>query len=219
MNDSTTTIGLFGGSFDPPHLGHQALVQAGLDMGLDEVWVIPALPVHRVLSGNADGATRLSWLRQLFADQSRVKVLDWEVNQARPIAMVDTLRQFKAAYPDSVPWLMLGSDAWHGLPSWREYPAHQGLCNVAVFARQGHETTHAQHADPAHNSWQAVALNRWTTCRKAGHYCEVIADLPDISATQIRRHAELGLSFTDLVPKVLQLDIEKHYINTTKQQG
>jgi len=200
-------IGLFGGSFDPPHLGHIALVQAGLDMGFDEVWVIPALPVHRVLSGKADGATRLSWLQQVFKHQPCVKVLDWEVKQAQATAMVDTLRKFEAIYPNIVPWLMLGSDAWNGLASWHEYPRHQQLCNIAVFARQGHQS------QQTHLGWHDVSLERWSACSTAGHCCHVSATLPDISATTIRQHAELGLSFAGLVPKVLQSDIEQQYMN------
>ncbi len=215
MNDSnrskaTRRIGLFGGSFDPPHLGHLALVQAGLDiMGLDEVWVIPAMPVHRVLSGYADGVMRLDWMERAFQHQSRVRVLDWEVQQEQATAMVDTLRQFKTRYPDTVPWLMLGSDAWDGLTSWHQYPAHQELCNIAVFARQGYS---ARHAQQPFEGWTSTTLQHWKSCMTAGHCCEIAVTLPDISATMIRKHAALGLSFADLVPKVLQSDIEKQYI-------
>jgi len=210
-------IGLFGGSFDPPHLAHVALVHAGLELGLDEVWVIPALPVHRVLSGNADGATRIRWLQQVFGNDARVKVLDWEVSQRHPTPMVDTLRRFNREYPETVPWLMLGSDAWQGLPSWREYPEHQSLCNVALFARRSMVDGHGDigrkmKAAVAHDGWQQVSLSAWSDCQSAGHWCDLEALLPDISATQIREQAYLGLSLTDLVPKVLQSEIKKRYM-------
>ena len=63
----TKRIGLFGGSFDPPHLGHKALVDAALqELNLDEVWVIPVgLPVHRQLSGKATPEQRLFWLNTI----------------------------------------------------------------------------------------------------------------------------------------------------------
>jgi len=198
-------IGLFGGSFDPPHLGHVALVQAGLAMGLDEVWVIPALPVHRELSGHADGKTRLHWLQKVFADQLRVKVIDWEISQQKPTPAVDTLRRFACEYPGLTPWLMLGADAWAGLDSWREYPAHQGLCNVLIFARQGLQTK----AVAAHPGWQP--LDCWSECSAAGHCCFVQVELPDISATAVRADAENGLSLAGRVPAVLCCDIEKNY--------
>jgi len=201
---SGNKIGLFGGSFDPPHVGHVALVQAGLDMGLDQVWVIPALPVHRELSGKADAVTRLAWLQRFFAQQAKVKVLDWEITQGEPTPAIASLRRFKATYPATVPWLMLGADAWQGLPSWREYPAHQKLCNMAVFARQGGESI-------THMGWKKAAIDTWSTCITAGHCYDVQVELPDISATVIRQRAASGLSLTGLVPKVLQSDIEQRY--------
>ncbi len=204
-------IGLFGGSFDPPHLGHVALVHAGLAMGLDEVWVIPAFPVHRVLSGKADAGTRLLWLQQLFESEPRVRVLDWEVSQSKPTPAVHTLRKFKATYPGIVPWLMLGQDAWQGLESWFEYPSHQKLCNVAVFARQSDEFDETSNRSTSHTGWQTVAMDRWTECVTPGHYCDVAVLLPDVSATLIRKNAAMGLSLTELVPKVLQSDIARQY--------
>jgi len=215
MINTVRSIGLFGGSFDPPHLGHVALVQAGLEMGLDEVWVMPALPVHRELSGKADGAMRFNWLQQVFEDEPRVRLLDWEISQSSPTATVDSLRRFKAEYSDTVPWLMLGDDAWQGLTSWREYPKHQRLCNIAVFARQCSELSQPV----AHAGWQQVGLDCWsvsrtinpTICQTAGHYCHVPVALPEISATLVRQRAALGLPLTNLVPKVLQSEIEKYY--------
>ena len=210
-------IGLFGGSFDPPHLAHVALVEAGLEMGLDEVWVIPALPVHRVLSGHADGATRLEWLRQVFESNAKVKVVDWEVSQLQPTPMVDTLRRFKLEHPNIVPWLMLGADAWQGLPTWREYPLHQSLCNVAVFARQNialkcEMFDRKAAGQPSHAGWKEVPVRAWSDCVSAGHWCDLSVVLPDISATIIRDRAYLGLSLTDLVPKVLRSEIKKRYL-------
>lgn len=203
MAPAKRQIGLFGGSFDPPHLGHVALVHAALALGLDEVWVIPALPVHRQLSGCADGFTRLGWLEKIFAGQPRVKVVDWEVTRQQPTPAVDTLRRFRVNYPDLTPWLLLGVDAWVGLESWREYPAHRMLCNVAVFARQGLENI------PAHEGWQQV--ERSDACVTPGHWCFVDVTLPDISATLIREYAEQGRSLMDWVPAVVCSDIEKNY--------
>ncbi len=79
-------IGLFGGSFDPPHIGHVALVEAALDaLGLHAVWVIPAgFPVHRILSDHVTPEQRLYWMRSIFSANERVKVLDWEVASDEP---------------------------------------------------------------------------------------------------------------------------------------
>ncbi|MDQ6999279.1 MAG: nicotinate (nicotinamide) nucleotide adenylyltransferase [Mariprofundus sp.] len=201
-------IGLFGGSFDPPHNGHMALVQAGLDMGLDEVWVIPALPVHRELSGMADGKTRFEWLQQIFSAQPEVRVLDWEIVQKAPTPAVTTLRRFQQQFPETVPWLMLGADAWAGLESWQQYPAHRGLCNVAVFARSGI----AADIVASHQGWQRLESRDWPGADGSGYWCYIPVDLPDISATEIRYRIEHGRSLADLVPPAICDDVEKKYI-------
>jgi len=207
MGQSKHHIGLFGGSFDPPHLGHIALAQAGLDAGLDEVWVIPALPVHRELSGHADGYMRLDWLQCCFADEPRIKVLDWEVAQQQPVPSIATLRRFRNDFPHIQPWLMLGVDAWNGLANWQAYPEHQAQCNALIFARQGE----AGKAFKRHDGWKKLRSENWPDCTKAGHYYHINVTLPDISATNIRQRLALGLSLAGLVPKVLQQAIEQQY--------
>jgi len=210
-------IGLFGGSFDPPHLGHVALVQAGLDAGLDEVFVIPALPVHRALSGCADGHTRFDWLRQMFAGEMRVQVVDWEISRQRPTPAIETLRQFHHMHPDTTPWLMMGTDAWNGLPGWREYPAHQKLCNVAVFARRGL----ASETACLHHGWRRLDskqldLKHGSDCNSPGHQAYVQVTLPDISATALRRDAMQGVGLTGRVADIICTQIEQAYGKATE---
>jgi len=201
-------IGLFGGSFDPPHIGHVALVETGLDvMGLDEIWVIPALPVHRELSGCADAVTRLRWLQMIFGDDSRIKVVDWEIRRERPTAMVETLREFADSHGPVVPWLMLGADAWAGLTGWREYPAYQGLCNVAVFARHGMD----RESVPALPGWKQVDMQGWRRCEGGGHMLYIPAKLPDVSATALRRGLTQAREQTDSIPLVIYSEVQKAY--------
>ncbi|MFQ5345508.1 MAG: nicotinate (nicotinamide) nucleotide adenylyltransferase [Mariprofundus sp.] len=199
-------IGLFGGSFDPPHNGHVALVLAGLDMGLDEVWVLPASPVHRQLSGMADGNLRFNWLKQVFAGQPGVRVLDWEIVQYAQVPTVATLRRFQQQFPETVPWLMLGADAWAGLESWQEYPAHIGLCNVAVFARRGIP----EHVLSRHG-WRRRELKEWSDADDTGNWCYIPASLPEISATEIRSRIKQGQSLVELVPSMICKDVEEKY--------
>jgi len=216
-------IGLFGGSFDPPHLGHVALVQAGLTMGLDKVYVIPALPVHRALSGHADAHTRFDWLRQMFAEEACVQVVDWEISRQRPTPAIETLRQFHHMHPDTTPWLMMGTDAWNGLPTWREYPAHRNLCNVAVFARRGQ----ASETVCRHHGWQRLNLNPFdlkkmdlkhgSDCNGPGHQAYVQVALPDISATALRRDAMQGAALTGRVADIICRQIEQAYGKATEK--
>jgi len=206
-NDIGKRIGLFGGSFDPPHSGHAALVQAGLNMGLDEVLVIPALPVHRTLSGFADAGMRLDWLRQMFSGQPQAQVLDWEIRRQRPTPAIETLRQFHQMYPDTIPWLMMGADTWAGLPGWREYPTHHELCNVAVFARPGI----ALETVCGHDGWQQTDLNDGLNYQTSGSWVYIQADLPDIAATTLRRDAGCGKTLQGRVPESIRAAVEAAY--------
>jgi len=197
-------IGLFGGSFDPPHAGHLALAQAGLEAaGFDEVWVIPANPVHRRLSGCADGKTRLGWIQQLFADEPGIRVVDWEAVQDRPIPAMETLSRFAHEFPHDRAWLMLGADAWRDLGSWREYPAHRGLCSVAVFARAGIDDF------PQHAGWHRVDTP--DAAEATGCWCYVPVSLPDISATDLRCDADAGRSLKGRVPEPIRPAVEAAY--------
>jgi len=204
-------VGLFGGSFDPPHNGHVALVQAGLDAGLDTIYVIPALPVHRALSGCADGQTRFNWLKRMFAGQPRVQVVDWEISRCRPVPAIETLRQFHHMHPDIAPWLMLGADAWAGLPSWRAYPAHRRLCNVAVFARRSTGLERGFEAVCGLDGWQQLDADDGLDCSDVGRWAYIQADLPDISATELRNDACCGKVLAGKVPEIVRRNIEQAY--------
>jgi len=186
-------IGLFGGTFDPPHAGHLALAIAGLEVaGFDEVWVIPANPVHRHLSGYASAAQRLLWIRQLFGEQKHIRILDRELNNEQPTAAIDTLSQLNNEHPQHEFWLMLGADAWRDFDTWRAYPAHRSLCNVAVFARAGITDL------ASHDGW--TQTDEITRAGDAGYWCYLPVALPDISATELRRDAEQGIPLQGRVP-------------------
>ncbi|MDQ7001387.1 MAG: nicotinate (nicotinamide) nucleotide adenylyltransferase [Ghiorsea sp.] len=178
-------IALFGGSFDPPHLGHQALVDAAFEyLELDEIWVIPVgLPVHRQLSGRATAKQRLTWLAAMFAHEPRVHIVNWEINQAKPSPAIATLRRFQAENPNVIPIWLMGFDSFLSMPKWVEYPKHQMLCNLAVFQRNNHKSTLET------NGWKTSPHIRQHT--SPGHVTFINKALADISATQIRQKPEL----------------------------
>jgi len=202
-------VGLFGGSFDPPHLGHAALVRAALtQLSLAEVWVIPAgIPVHRELSGRASGDRRLAWLAAMFAGDSRVRVLDWELRRDMPTPTIETLRRMHREHPGVVPLWLIGMDAFAALESWVEYPAHRELCNMAVFTRKGA----ARAAVPP--AWTECDIRDWHEQAPvtAGHVVMVEAELPDVSATEVRRRAVAGESLAGMVDESIRLQVERFY--------
>jgi len=199
-------IGIFGGSFDPPHIAHRMLVQAALALpGLDEVWVVPAgMPVHRALSGCADADTRLEWVRRIFAGEPHVQVRDWEARRRQPTATLHTLQYIGRRYPQVFPVLLLGADAFAAIESWVGYPEHRRLCDVAVFPRAGQ-------AMPVIEGWRPVAVDAWRQAPEAGHVLAVDAALPDISATRLRQLAREGKPLRDWVPAEICRQVEQAY--------
>lgn len=205
---SAKRIGLFGGSFDPPHIGHVALVEAALDvLHLSAVWVITAgLPVHRTLSGRTTPAQRLSWMQRIFAGNHRVKVVDWEVTVAEPTPSIVTLRRFTTAFPKKRPLLLLGADAFAGMDGWVDYPEHASLCDVAVFGRV------ACSAEGAGAAFRPRLLADWLMEPVVlGNRVDVSVPLPHVSATEIRRMAEQGKSLAGKVPECVCQEIEQAY--------
>ena len=104
-------VGIFGGSFDPPHLGHLELAKACVAHGLDLVlWV----PNHQnPLKGKtiASAQDRLEMVRLMIEDQPQMAVSDVEITREGPSFMVETLEELKAAQPDWNLWLILGADS------------------------------------------------------------------------------------------------------------
>ncbi|MFC1536484.1 nicotinate (nicotinamide) nucleotide adenylyltransferase [Pseudomonadota bacterium] len=202
-------IGLFGGSFDPPHLGHEALVNAAIEcLNLDEVWVVPAgSPVHRSLSGHADAQLRFKWVKEIFSDTASVRVLDWEIESSEPVPAITTLRRFRAENPNLTPLWLTGADAFEGMCGWVEYPEHLRLCSVAVFERSGLSQS-IEHID-----WRLVSIESWLggEADGPGNIITVDVRLPDISATEVRNRALKDVSLEGLVNSRICMEVESRY--------
>jgi len=207
-------IGLFGGSFDPPHVGHVALLKAAFEkLQLDEVRVVPVgLPVHRQLSDCSTAAQRLAWMQRIFADDCRVQVLDWEVKAVQPTPSIVTLRRFAREYPDCRAVLLLGADAFAGMDGWVEYPDHTSLCDVAVFNRAGS----APLCSGTATAFETVPVKQWLQRPQAyGRRVDVEVSLPDVSATGIRRMAVNKESLAGMVSECVRSEIEQAYASGT----
>lgn len=182
-------IGVFGGSFDPPHEGHQSLVDVALArLLLDELWIIPVgQAVHRNLTASVTAQQRLQWVKDMFGNTDKVRVLDWEVIAPSPVPSCDTLGRIRRDFPSITPIFLLGMDAWQKMEGWVGYPIHHKLCNVAVFLRAGITPCHIE-------GWKILTLAGWQTRQWQGTGHAVFLDdtLPDLSATSIRDQLSRG---------------------------
>jgi len=129
---------LYGGSFDPFHEGHLAVVRRLLDHGLcDHVHVVPA-GLSPFKSGNeAPPADRLAMARAALSGLPQVSVDDREVRAEGPSWTVSTLAALTAEHPDDAWRLVVGADAAAGLPRWRDADRLLSLARLIILARRG----------------------------------------------------------------------------------
>lgn len=134
-------IGLLGGTFDPIHFGHlRGALEAAECLGLDELRLIPsARPPHRG-EPRATARQRLDMVRLAIdgrrAALSGIRVDDRELARDRPSYSVETLESLRRDLGDTVTlFMILGWDAFGGLPSWHRWEELLGLCNVVVLQR------------------------------------------------------------------------------------
>ncbi len=131
-------LGLFGGTFDPPHAGHLAVARAAVAaLGLDRLELVPSLvPPHR-RAPLASAPDRLAMLALACADDPRLVPSPREMLRGGVSYTVETLRQLEQEAPGLAPYLVLGADSYDDLPNWRESAEILRRAHLAVLPRPG----------------------------------------------------------------------------------
>ena len=181
-------IGILGGTFNPPHLGHLAIAQeAHAQLGLDKVVLMPvSSPPHKELVDDPGPEARYELCHLAVAKDERFAVSRIELDRGGPSYTVDTLRTIHAGSPGDDLTFIVGGDVAQGLPSWREPDAVLELATIAVAEREG-----IRRQDIAE---RVSAL--------PGAADLVFFDVPrmDISSSSIRRRVRDGRPIRYLVP-------------------
>ena len=181
-------IGLLGGVFNPPHIGHLVLAQEALArLALDKVvWVPVGRAPHREVPQDPGPEARFTMCEHATAGDERFSLSRFEVDRDEPSYTVDTLRALRAVRPDDEPVLLLGADQAAALPRWRDPEEVLRLAELAVVAR-GEQTR---------------ADVRAALAPLAGGERVRFFDMPriDVSSTLVRERAAAGLPIRYLVP-------------------
>ena len=175
-------IGIFGGTFDPPHVGHLLAATDALDLlALDRVvWVPVAQQPLKTGQPVTPGSDRLAMVRAAIGGVSRFSADALELERGGLSYTVDTLRAFHARGQDGplALFLLLGADAAATLPKWREPEAIAQLSEIVVLTR---DTAEPAHAWPA--AWRVLATRK-----------------VEVSSTEVRARVATGRSIRGFVP-------------------
>jgi len=185
-------VGILGGTFNPPHLGHLVCAQeAYLQLGLDRVMLIPArIPPHKPVEDEPGPEHRLELCRLAVDGDERFSVSDLETFRPGPSFTVDTLQELHATEPDNELFLIVGGDVAAGLPLWNEPERVLELARPAVAKRRG---------TPRARVDQALAGLR-------GGERAAFFQMPriGISSTLLRRRVRAGEPIRYLVPDAVE---------------
>jgi len=132
-------IGLFGGSFDPVHLGHLLVAQAALEeLGLDRLFFIPtAQSPFKPQNHAAPASARLQWLRLALAGKTRCEVDEQEIRRGGVSYTIETLRDYAKRFPNAQYFYLIGADNTAKLNEWREAGELARLAEFVAIPRPG----------------------------------------------------------------------------------
>ena len=120
VNTPKPTVAIFGGSFDPPHFGHQSIVKNAIDkLDIDQLIVLPAYLNPFKSSSLADASQRLEWCKVLFEKEEKVVVSDYEITEGKSVKTSQSVRHFQKFF--KVKYLIIGSDNLSTLNLWHEF--------------------------------------------------------------------------------------------------
>ena len=200
----TSLVGVFGGTFDPIHCGHLAIARTLKQaLPLERIVFVPAArPPHRILP-IADAAHRLEMVRIAVRDCPDFAVDETEYRRAGPSYTVDTLLALRDRYRQPLA-LILGMDAFLGLPGWHRWRLLIGLVHLVIVRRPGFSG--------AMPSWVRPRLVEPAALSGVDHGLAVLVttlDRPE-SATALRAALRKGAAPAGWLPKGLPEFIEEH---------
>ena len=192
-------LALFGGTFDPVHLGHLSVAWEAAELLDAEVRLLPAgIPPHR-RPPIASAAQRVAILRAALRDQSRLRLDTRELDREGPSFTVDTLIDLRAEQGTRPLVLLIGADAFAHLASWHRWRELFAVAHIGVLSRPGVSSTLPAELE------DAVAGRRIATAaglreQPAGKVIELAVTPLEISATRIRELLAAGRDPRYLLP-------------------
>ncbi|MDV2490879.1 MULTISPECIES: nicotinate (nicotinamide) nucleotide adenylyltransferase [Campylobacter] len=129
-------IAIFGGSFDPPHNAHDAIVKAALlNLKIDKLIIIPTYLNPFKTEFGADPKKRLVWCEALWQNLDKVEISKFEIEQNRAVPSLESVLHFKKIYNPDIFYLIIGADQLINLEKWYKFKVLKKLVNFVVASR------------------------------------------------------------------------------------
>ena len=186
-------VGLFGGSFNPPHVAHQIVAEIARDQfDFEEVWWIPnATPPHKSSDELAGVEHRLAMTERIVSEHSAFRLCDIEVKRAGVSYTVETIRALQDRHPETTFGLLIGSDSLDHFANWKCSEEIADRVPLVVYKRPG-------------------GIGEVAEPRFANRVHFVSAPVMEVSGTEIRSRCRSGRSIRYLVPDSVRTYIEEH---------
>ncbi len=192
MNPSTLIV--FGGSFNPPHIAHLAVAEVAADFVRNSkiLWMPAATPPHKQEDSDlASAVDRLAMVRLAIEGNERFEVSDLEIQRGDVSFTVETLRALKKEHSETELALLLGGDSLAQFQTWREPEAISEMARLLVYRRPGFERT-------------AVSEG------VLEHVAFLDAPLLELSSTVLRDRLRTKMSARYLIPDAVLAYVEEH---------
>ena len=202
-----SSLGILGGTFNPPHLGHLAIARHARDrLELQCVALMPARrPPHKAIEQDPGCGHRLAMCRLLVEGCRGLSVCELETERDGPSYTVDSLSAIHASHPDAALTLIVGADIASTLPTWREPERLLGLADLAVAARPGSDD----------RSVSAALAGLSGSARVQQLHSPVL----DVSSSLVRERAHRGEPIEELVGGPIAGYIAEHGLYGAGAQG
>jgi nicotinate-nucleotide adenylyltransferase len=209
--DDARPLGILGGTFNPPHLGHLAIARSALaELSLQRVVLMPArTPPHKPIAQDPGCEHRLAMCRRLLESAERssrgLSVCALELERDGPSYTVDTLRAIHASHPQAELTFIVGADIASSLPAWREPAELLELADLAVAARSGVDRQEVLSAVAPLGGRPAIRF--------------LDAPVLDVSSSMVRARAAAGEPIDALVGAAVADYIERHGLYGVRTQA
>lgn len=206
-------LGIYGGSFNPPHLGHlNAAVTAAKFLGLDRLLMVPAgIPPHKALAEGSPQPEHRAAMTEFVAEQAAletgipVQVTRMELEREGKSYTADTVREVHEQYPDAELWVLMGTDMFLTFRDWHKPEAILEYAGICAFGRNKSDT----------EEQLAVQRGKLEACfPHARIVTTLLPNLVEVSSSELRDALREGDAEKYLTPQVYGYILREHLYGT-----